>query len=179
MARTNVLLKCFHSHDSQLQVKLFNACVRPILEYNSPIRSPHLSKDVASIKRVQQYFTKNLRGLKNKTYSQRLATLGLMLLQIRRIRADLIYLFKIQRNLVDPQLKLLFTQRTATHHTRSHDAQLHSPIPRTDLLKYSFVYRSIHMWNKLPSNIVNCASLPVFKQLITDYINVHDLSYVF
>ena len=69
---------------------------------------------------------------------------------MRRIRADLIYLFRIQRNLVDPQLKLLFTQRTATHHTRSYEAQLHTPIPRTDLLKYSFVYRSIHMWNKLP-----------------------------
>ena len=60
MVRTNVLLKCFYSRDSQLQVKLFNACVRPILEYNSPIWSPHLSKDVASIERVQQYFTKNL-----------------------------------------------------------------------------------------------------------------------
>ena len=102
-----------------------------------------------------------------------------MSLQIRRIRADLSYFFKIQRNLVDPQLKLLFTQRTATHRTRSHEAQLHTPIPRTDLLKYSFVYRSIHMWNKLPSNIVNCSSLPIFKQLITDYLNAHDLSYVF
>jgi len=37
--RANMLLKCFHSRDRNLQMQLFNTFVRPILEYNSPLAS--------------------------------------------------------------------------------------------------------------------------------------------
>jgi hypothetical protein len=65
-ARANMLLKCFYSNDRSLQCKLFTTFVRPILEYNSPIWSPHHAKDIFAIERVQKYFTKNLKGLRNK-----------------------------------------------------------------------------------------------------------------
>jgi hypothetical protein len=52
--RANMLLKCFQSRDRRLQINLFNTFVRPILEFNSPVWSPHLIKDVTAIKRVQK-----------------------------------------------------------------------------------------------------------------------------
>ena len=33
----NMFIRCFHSRDSILQMKLFNTFVCPILEYNSPV----------------------------------------------------------------------------------------------------------------------------------------------
>ena len=43
---------------------LFNTCVRLVLDYNSPLWSPHLIKDMKAVERVQKYFTKNLLYLK-------------------------------------------------------------------------------------------------------------------
>ncbi len=106
--RANMLLRCFHSRDRVLQINLFNTFVRPILEYNSPVWSPHFVKDITTIERVQKYFTKNLRGLKLIPYKQRLVMLNQPSLQSRRVRADVIYLFKILHGLVDTNLKNLF-----------------------------------------------------------------------
>ena len=64
--RVSMLLKCFHTKDRSLQCKLFSVFVLPILLYNSPIWSPHFVKDIVVIERVQKYFTKNLKGLRDK-----------------------------------------------------------------------------------------------------------------
>ena len=53
--RANILLECFHSCDHILQMKLFNTFVHSILEYNSPVWSPHLVKDISAIERVQNF----------------------------------------------------------------------------------------------------------------------------
>ena len=47
-----LLIGCFHSRDRELQIKLFNCFVRLILEYNSPVWSPHLKQDIKTIERV-------------------------------------------------------------------------------------------------------------------------------
>ena len=49
--RSNMLLKCFHTRDHDMQMRLFNAFVRPILGYNSPVWSPYLTKDINVLKR--------------------------------------------------------------------------------------------------------------------------------
>ena len=83
-SRLYLLLCCFHSRDRKLQIKLFYCFVRFILEYNSPVWSSHLKQNIKIIARVQKFFTKNLRGLKNNSYSQRLLVLNLPNLKIRR-----------------------------------------------------------------------------------------------
>ncbi len=93
-------------------------------------------KDITAIERVQKYFTKNLRGLKCLTYKQRLSILKQPSLQSRRIRADLIYLYKILHNFVDADLKGLFVAAssvsTCERNLRGHAHKLFVPKPRTD-----------------------------------------------
>ena len=72
----HILLRCSHSRDRELQIKLFYRFVRPILEYNSPVWSPHLKQNIKTIEQVQKFFTKNLRVLKNIPYIQRLLVLN-------------------------------------------------------------------------------------------------------
>jgi hypothetical protein len=172
--RANMLLKCFHTRDHDMQIKLFNVFVRPILEYNSPIWSPHLTKDINVIEKVQKFFTKNLRGLKNLPYSHRLATLKQPTLQSRRLRADLIYLFKILNGYVDKDLRKLFVQSSnvsiSEMQLRGNVFKLVMPKPRTDMLKFFFVYRTAKYWNTLPTVVCDTKSLAVFKSRLTDYL---------
>ena len=50
--RAKMLLRCFHSRDRILQMKIFNTFVRPILKYNSPVWSPNFIKNIRAIERV-------------------------------------------------------------------------------------------------------------------------------
>jgi hypothetical protein len=173
-ARANMLLKCFHSRDRNLQINLFNTFVRPILEYNSPVWSPHLNKDINAIERVQKFFTKRLRGLKSLPYEKRLTVLKQPSLKTRRARADLILLYKILHGLVDHNLKKFFlfvsNVLTCVHNLRGHAFKLIAPKPRTDVLKFNFIYRVIMLWNVLPSNICEASSLFTFKNRLDEHL---------
>ena len=107
--RANMLIKCFHSCDRILQMKLFITFVRPILEYNSPVWSPHLVKDIGAIERVHKFFIKRLKELKNVPYPLRLTILHQPTLQFRRSRSNFFCLFQILNNFTDDILKSLFT----------------------------------------------------------------------
>ena len=44
------------------------------------------------------------------------------------------------------------------------------PKPRNDMLKFSFFYRAIILWNSLPSHVVNAGSLNLFKARLLEYL---------
>ena len=48
----NVILRCFLSRDVTLLTRAFTVFVRPILEYNCVVWSPHLKQDIEKIERV-------------------------------------------------------------------------------------------------------------------------------
>jgi len=51
--------------------------VRPLLEYNSTIWSPHYKYDIDAAERVQWRFTKRLPAVSNYTYNERLSFLNI------------------------------------------------------------------------------------------------------
>ena len=170
-ARANMLLRCFHSRDRTLQKKLFNTFVRPVLEYNSPIWSPHLFKNIISVERVQRYFTKNLRGLKCILYNKRLLLLEQPSLELKRTRVDIIFLYKILHGLVDTSLKNCFVVFTDVSRLRGHAFRLMAPRPNSDILKYDFVYRSVICWNSRSSFVCESRNTVVFKQRLNNYFS--------
>jgi len=64
--------------------------VRPLLEYNSVIWSPHLKCDIEAIERAQSTFIKHLPGYRKYSYSERLLLLQLPSLKTRCLQNDLI-----------------------------------------------------------------------------------------
>jgi hypothetical protein len=79
--------------------KAFITYIRPILEYNSIVWNPTYIHLIDLVENVQRNFTKRIPSLSSLPYSERLALLDLDLLELRRLRFDLIYYFKVLHNL--------------------------------------------------------------------------------
>ena len=77
---------------------LFKALVRSHLEYASSVWSPYKQKHKEAIEKVQRRATKQLPGMKDISYQERLAILKLPTLVYRRNRGDMIETYKILHN---------------------------------------------------------------------------------
>ena len=80
-------------------LKLYKTLVRPHLEYCVQFWSPYYRKDIIQLERVQKRFTRMLPGLDGLSYKERLDRLGLFSLGRRRLRGDLIEVYKIMRGI--------------------------------------------------------------------------------
>ena len=74
---------------------LYKTLVRPVLEYCLPVWRPYYKGDIEKIEKVQKRYTKMIKGCKGKKYEERLDKLGVMSLEDRQLRADLIQVYKI------------------------------------------------------------------------------------
>jgi hypothetical protein len=143
-------MKSFFSHNISTLVKAFKVYVRPILEYASSVWSPHLIMDIESIEAVQRRFTKRLPGQWNVPYTERLKTVGLERLDVRRLRQDLIMTYKILFGLTCLD-SLQFFELSPHPSTRGHDYKLFMPNVATDTRKYCFSYRVLIRLMRLTS----------------------------
>ena len=91
---TGLIRRSFTFLDCESFTKLYCALVRPHLEYGQSIWSPHLMKDLDAIENVQIRATRLVDGLHNMSYSERLQKLDLPTLRYRRLRGDIIEIFK-------------------------------------------------------------------------------------
>jgi len=78
-----------------IMVRLYKALVRPKLEYCVQAWCPYLKKDINKLEKVQARATRLIKDCKGLSYENRLKVAGLTTLSERRIRGDLIEVFKI------------------------------------------------------------------------------------
>ena len=165
--KSNLIFKAFQCKDILFLTKMFTTFVRPILEYISPVWTPYLLKDIDCIESVQRSFTRRIPGLGSLNYVQRLVACGLEPLEVRRIRFDLICVFKIIHGLMDTNFDDYFEYSNLS--TRGHGFKLRKPKCRTNVRQNFFSSRVVDLWNALPEDIVACKSLAAFKKKISDF----------
>jgi hypothetical protein len=88
--------------DEQNFKYLFQALVRPHIEYAEAVWSPFKVGDIEKIENVQRRATKQVPTLKNMEYNERLKKLKMPILKYRRMRGDMIEVFKIINDIYDP-----------------------------------------------------------------------------
>ena len=168
--RASLIIKCFESRNIVSLVTAFNVYVRPILEYCLVVWNPCLIKDINAIEGVQRRFTKRLPGMRELPYHQRLVRLGLESLELRRLRIDLVYLYKIVFGLVKLDLCNFFVPRF-NNNLIGHCYKLNLPSCNSNTRANFFSYRIINAWNALPASDTNFSSLIAFQNsLKSEYL---------
>jgi len=163
-ARSCLIHKCFLSRDTSTLVRAFITYVRPLLEYCSCVWSPHFKNSIYKVESVQRNFTKRLRGLSNLSYSDRLAALNLPSLELRRLRIDLIWCYKILFGVVDMPVDDFF-ELSLVKHTRGHSFKLFKRRSNTCARSSFFSERVVNAWNSLPRD-TNFNSVAGFKRSV-------------
>ena len=143
--------------------------VRPQLEWCAQFWSPHYRKDVIALEGVQKRFTRMLPGMEHLRYEERLDKLGLFSLEQKRLKSDLIEVFKIMRgmNRVDREQLFPLVEGPVT---RGHRFKVRAGGLVGDVRENFFTQRVVMVWNALPGKMVEASCLTSFKKYLDDHL---------
>ena len=161
-----ILRRTFSYLNKDTFLKLYKALVRPHLEYANVIWYPKYKYQSVSIERVQRRATKLLPETQGMTYEQRLRYLQLPSLKYRRLRGDMIQMFKIM-NGIDDLDKQHFFESSKYDRTRNSGDKIFIQHSKTNTRKFSFSRRVAPLWNtKLTPKTKLSTNLNTFKTLL-------------
>jgi hypothetical protein len=161
--RSALILRCFKTNDPHLLFRAFSTYVRPILEYCAPVWNPCYITYIKKIESVQRRFTRRLFRSDSVTYADRLKFLMAESLELRRLKADLLLMFKITNKLIaiDGESFIFYNQNNTL--TRGHSKRLSKPYVRVNCRAHFFACRIINVWNSLPQQLVDSSSVAMFN----------------
>jgi len=87
--------------DPRTFILLYKALVRLHVEYANSVWSPYKKGDIEAIEIIQKRATKLVISLRKLPYKERLQHLNLYTLKYRRLRGDMIEVFKILHHMYD------------------------------------------------------------------------------
>ena len=153
---------------------LYKALVRPHIESNNVIWAPRYKKDVELLEQVQNRATKQVLGLRDMEYSDRLKHLKLPTLVFHRIRGDMIEIYKII-NVYDPKVASQLIQLYTNKSTRGQSIKIRRDHANRDIRRNYLMQRAATMWNYLPEAVVTAKTTNIFKNRLNKYWKNHPL----
>ena len=160
-----MIKKTFSYMNQDMFLCLYKALVRPMLEYCTEVWNPYLEKDIKALENVQRRATKLVPNISKLSYDDRLRSLKLYPLRDRRLRGDMITVFKMMNGMVDINKDKIIPLKTPPSgiNTRSHNKQLKGSVVRTESRKSFFTQRIVLPWNTLSTDTINSTSVTMFK----------------
>ena len=135
--------------------------------------APWRKKLIRLIEAVQERATLLVDNMQSLSYQERLHALGLTTLAFRRLRGDMIEVWKhlnvYSRDTIPATFRLVDRPiRTSTRHP----IQLYINVPKdgtNGIQSNSFYYRVIKTWNELPIEVATAETLDAFKNRFDSY----------
>ena len=155
-----LIRRSFVHLDGESMRLLFTALVRPHLEYGNSVWRPHLERDKKLIEGVLRRATRVIPGMKDMSYEQRLEKMRLPSMAYRRVRGDMIEVYKYTHGLYSVRNPLFACD---VSHTRGHPFKLLKPRCQSTLRQCFFSQRVIDRWNRLPREVVTATTVNSFK----------------
>ena len=166
---SGLIVKSITHKSKDIMIPLFKSIVRQPMEHAHAVWNPYKKKHVNLLESIQRHFTRYIIGTNDLSYEERMKMLNLPSLEFRRLRGDLIEVFKICHNLYDPvTTKSLITINKSN--TRTHNYKLVKPRVNSSQFLNFFTNRIINLWNNLPKEAVNAGSVNSFKNCIDFYL---------
>jgi len=163
--RIGLLFRCFITRDAKILTKAYTTYIRPILEYCSTVWSPISVESLVRLESVQRHFTKRIPELSVLPYQQRCVELGLETLELRRLKFDLHYAYKVIFGLVDVDSCCFKLHRGSR--TRGHNYRVVPDRFSTNIRRHFFTVRVANVWNSLPTD-VSFADFKSFKRSVNN-----------
>jgi len=131
---------------------------------------PHMKKDIECFERIQRRATKLVKGLRKKTYEERLKVLGIYPLHQRRLRGDLIETYKMTgKERVNSIASCFFQMAPEVNNLRGHSMKVYVPQCAKTVRKTFFSVRVCNSWNSLPQHVIEAQSTNSFKNRLDKY----------
>ena len=171
--------RTFRYLDKPSFLHLYKGLVRTMLEYRVPAWAPFSQQDIDKLESVQRRATKLVPYLRRVSYCERLKRLDLFSLAHRRMRGDMIHVYKLINNLITVNKPLFTLADPTTSRTRGHIHKLVKIRANTSLRQNCFSYRAINKWNNLPADVVEAPSLNAFKSRFDRFMYISGITLVY
>ena len=146
---------------------------RPHLDYAVQFWSPYYRKDIGLLEAVQRRMTKRIQGMRGIPYEKRLKLLGLHSLERRRLRGDLIEVFKWYRGYNKGDVSKIL--RISNHdRSRNNGFKLEKFRFKKEIGRNWFSNRVVDEWNGLSKQVVSAKSLGSFKSRLDKFMDGDD-----
>ena len=117
------------------------------------------------------------------SYSERLKFLDLPCMLYRKIRGDMIEVFKFISGKYDSSIKyplqLSLNTRSGTSKRLMKPDKNIPPRKIKQTRRNNFSHRTVNFWNHLPNNVINAPSLNSFKNRLDKYWDKFDIKFNF
>jgi len=139
------------------------------MEFCIQALSPYFVKDIDVLERVQKAATYLVPMLRKYSYATRLQMICITSLEERRLRGDMIEVYKLLTEKEQIDHRQFFNSVDTPYGLRGHEKKLAKDRPRLDSRKFFFSQRVINGWNSLPAKVVNSESVNSFKNAYDRY----------
>ena len=162
----------FISRDALLWKRLYIIYIRPHLEYAVGAWNPCLFQDIAILEKVQERATKISPALTRMNYKARCNTLGIITLNQRRVRCDMIQKYKFHHDLE----KINWYREPVTREQRTNRQGISRGLLVREIVRnceerfHFFNNRVPNFWNLLPDSLINITSIESFKAGLDRYL---------
>ena len=161
--------------DSKTFIGQYKTFVRQHLEYCAQAWSPWNLGDINKIESVQKRAVAMVTDLRGRSYEERLAELGMVTLETRRQRGDLIQAYKVLsgKDRVDASKWFSFAQpREVGATTRALTGRLNviRNEGRTEVRRNFWSVRVCDQWNSLPDHVKEQETTNGFKNALDNFM---------
>ena len=149
---------------------LYKSYVCSILEFSSIVWSPYTLNNISKIESIQRRFCNSIYSIRSLNYHDQLRSLKLYSLKARRLRYQLIFLFKVVRGFTDLKFEDFFEYAIARD-TRSHSHSIVTKHSRNNYRRYFFTVDIINHWNHMFDDEVSADTINRFRNSVNRYFD--------